>query len=242
MAKIPEENDSLCVSYKGLEVEAPHRRPKVTVERVALVVVSVLLLAAVCAVIGLTLYCRSSKNKSEAMREAVAVLGKIEVTTSPNIVLQCDTNWQLNGTQCYYFSPGSLKLNWTDSRDKCQSFSGDLVKIESREEQDFLDGKARKLMDSKSDQFWIGLTDVQTEGQWLWTDGSLLDENLAFWTKNIHNSEPDNWRVQDPDGEHCAQMGETWLINGLKSWYDTSCKNKKRFICEKSATRSASCG
>uniref|UniRef100_A0A8C6ST26 C-type lectin domain-containing protein n=1 Tax=Neogobius melanostomus TaxID=47308 RepID=A0A8C6ST26_9GOBI len=53
--------------------------------------------------------------------------------TVPPCVVQCDAGWELNGTKCYNFS--SNRLNWTESRDMCQSLSADLVKIESREEQ-----------------------------------------------------------------------------------------------------------
>uniref|UniRef100_A0A8C6SWP3 C-type lectin domain-containing protein n=1 Tax=Neogobius melanostomus TaxID=47308 RepID=A0A8C6SWP3_9GOBI len=51
--------------------------------------------------------------------------------TAPCVV-QCGAGWELNGTKCYNFSSNSL--NWTESRDMCQSLSADLVKIESRED------------------------------------------------------------------------------------------------------------
>ncbi|KAJ0003537.1 hypothetical protein NQD34_008635 [Periophthalmus magnuspinnatus] len=229
--------------------EAPQRRSKVTVERAALVVLSLLLLAAVSALIGVITYYNSpSKTTSEATTETTIAT---EIQTTPghttaavstcSSVAQCDEDWELNGTQCYYFSNRSLQLTWTSSKDKCQSKRGDLIKIESREKQEFLDGRVRLLMDAKDEKFWIGLTDSQTEGEWLWTDGSPLNQSLEFWTKNEHNTEPDNWKEEDVDGENCAIIGEIMFINGLKSWYDNSCKKKYRFICEKKATRSATC-
>uniref|UniRef100_A0A3B3ZSJ8 C-type lectin domain-containing protein n=1 Tax=Periophthalmus magnuspinnatus TaxID=409849 RepID=A0A3B3ZSJ8_9GOBI len=228
---------------------APQRRSKVTVERAAQVVLSLLLLAVVSALIGvismLTDYYdyTFTRNTLEigyyhfnydhnSLKTCLVQL---------NSVAQCDEDWELNGTQCYYFSNRSLQLTWTSSKDKCQSKRGDLIKIESREKQEFLDGRVRLLMDAEDERFWIGLTDSQTEGEWLWTDGSPLNQSLEFWTKNEHNTEPDNWKEEDVDGENCAIIGEIMFINGLKSWYDNSCKKKYRFICEKKATRSATC-
>ncbi|KTF82967.1 hypothetical protein cypCar_00031035 [Cyprinus carpio] len=44
-------------------------------------------------------------------------------------------------------------------------------------------------------------------------------------------TEPDNWKKQDPSGEDCASLGDS---NGnFQSWFDASCKQKKKFICEK---------
>ncbi|XP_055013079.1 C-type lectin domain family 4 member E-like [Boleophthalmus pectinirostris] len=174
-------------------------------------------------------------SKSE-QRECLCI-----ITVHPP-VRQRQTGWLLNGTQCYYFSPKRLQLTWNSSKEKCRSFSGDLIKIESTEEQEFLDGTVQHLMADRIDRFWIGLTDFETEGKWLWADGSPLDQSLQFWMKNEHNTEPDNWKEEDEDGENCATMGETDYINGIKSWYDVSCKKKMRFICKKRATRSAACG
>uniref|UniRef100_A0A8C6SV35 C-type lectin domain-containing protein n=1 Tax=Neogobius melanostomus TaxID=47308 RepID=A0A8C6SV35_9GOBI len=124
--------------------------------------------------------------------------------TVPPCVVQCDAGWELNGTKCYNFS--SNGLTWIKSM--CQSLSADLVKIESREEQKFV---FNQLI--KRDQFWIGLTDSETEGQWKWTDGSALDQR---WDMNIQ------------------------ILNFLNpvcyvttSWADLSCRIKYRFICEK---------
>uniref|UniRef100_A0A8C6WLL2 C-type lectin domain-containing protein n=1 Tax=Neogobius melanostomus TaxID=47308 RepID=A0A8C6WLL2_9GOBI len=159
----------------------------------------------------------------------------ISVPTYPNNVAQCAEDWELHGTKCYYFSPRSAKLPWKESRKMCQRLKGDLVKIESREEQEFLGGKLQTEMIHEEDKFWIGLTDSEAEGQWVWTNGSPLNSSLAFWFGNDDNKEPDNWTVEDPEGEDCARMGQKPFIEGLKWWYDRSCQKKQRSICEKTA-------
>uniref|UniRef100_A0A8C6SA06 C-type lectin domain-containing protein n=1 Tax=Neogobius melanostomus TaxID=47308 RepID=A0A8C6SA06_9GOBI len=162
-------------------------------------------------------------------------LQQISVPTYPNNVAQCDEDWELHGTKCYYFSPLSAKLPWKESRKMCQRLKGDLVKIESREEQEFLDGKLQTEMIHEEDKFWIGLTDSEAEGQWVWTDGSPLNSSLAFWADNDDNKEPDNWTVEDPEGEDCVRMGQKPFIEGLKWWYDRSCQIQHRSICAKTA-------
>uniref|UniRef100_A0A8C6WJ93 C-type lectin domain-containing protein n=1 Tax=Neogobius melanostomus TaxID=47308 RepID=A0A8C6WJ93_9GOBI len=127
-------------------------------------------------------------------------------------VVQCDAGWELNGTKCYNFS--SNRLNWTESRDMCQSLSADLT---------FLFNKLKM-----KDRFWIGLTDSETEGQWKWTDGSALDQSLTFW-----NQEPDNYDVINPEGEDCVVIVLEDKSSVFKSWGDVPCNDKYRFICEK---------
>uniref|UniRef100_A0A8C6SWE4 C-type lectin domain-containing protein n=1 Tax=Neogobius melanostomus TaxID=47308 RepID=A0A8C6SWE4_9GOBI len=216
---------SIPQTSADFEIEAPQRRSVVTVERAALVVLSVLLLASVSALIGVLSVNRPCLLKSAAKEEETKTTSTSAVPTYPNNVAQCGEDWELHGIKCYYFSPLSAKLPWKESRKMCQKLKGDLVKIESREEQ----------MIDNGDKFWIGLTDSEAEGQWVWTDGSPLNSSLAFWFANDDNKEPDNWTVEDPEGEDCARMGEHPFIEGLKWWHDRSCQKKQRSICEKTA-------
>ncbi|XP_055019939.1 C-type lectin domain family 4 member E-like isoform X1 [Boleophthalmus pectinirostris] len=129
-----------------------------------------------------------------AVLVSVALIITVVVLFFPrrSLRLHCDVDWELNGTSCYYFS--TLKLSWSQSRRQCQKASGDLVKIESREEQRFLFGKVRHLMSEDEEKFWIGLTDSETEGKWKWIDGSALDPSLSFWYRYGDNIQPDNWK------------------------------------------------
>uniref|UniRef100_A0A8C4H858 C-type lectin domain-containing protein n=1 Tax=Dicentrarchus labrax TaxID=13489 RepID=A0A8C4H858_DICLA len=138
---------------------------------------------------------------------------------------KCEYGWEQHGRQCYYFSTNYF--TWSNSRDECRQKGGDLVQIDSREEQ----LKLREKMNNIWDKFWIGLTDSEKEGTWLWVDGSPLNESLTFWFPD----EPDNWTGKDPDGEDCVRMGEKAGAPDLKCWFDESCKYAHRSICEKPA-------
>nr|XP_055075381.1 C-type lectin domain family 4 member F-like [Misgurnus anguillicaudatus] len=123
-----------------------------------------------------------------------------------------------------YFSTD--KRDWASSRAVCVSMGADLVTITSQKEQDFLVSKIKET-------HWIGLNDLETEGRWVWVNNKSLEETrVEFWHKRTsEKSEPDNWKVEDPSGENCASLG--YRGGYLHNWFDNSCKELKRFICEK---------
>uniref|UniRef100_A0AAQ5ZR40 C-type lectin domain-containing protein n=1 Tax=Amphiprion ocellaris TaxID=80972 RepID=A0AAQ5ZR40_AMPOC len=134
---------------------------------------------------------------------------------------KCEEDWEHHRGKCYYFS--THKLTWEKSRNKCRDKGGDLVKIDGRNEQ----RRLREVMIDDADKFWIGLTDSEEEGQWLWVDGSPLDE--SFWG----HYQPDNWIWEDLKGEDCVRMGEKDGAPDLNCWFDKSCQVPHRSICEK---------
>ncbi|XP_078123664.1 C-type lectin domain family 10 member A-like isoform X2 [Sander vitreus] len=219
-------------------------RSKFPSETVALGVVSVLLAAAV---IALGLISHKNMELSQRLTEHDAVAKNLTEQYSkvkscnmvqpmcpnpPDVKMnepKCEEGWELHGGKCYNFSIDSLP--WYLSRKQCIDQHGDLVKIDSREEQTFLELKVREKMNEDEDKFWIGLTDSETEDTWLWADGSPLDTSLTFW----FSGEPDNWTGRDSNGEDCVRMGEKGGTPDLKCWFDKSCKEHHRHICEKEA-------
>lgn len=47
--------------------------------------------------------------------------------------MEHEDKWEHHGEKCYYFSTNNL--TWSESRAACQHAGGDLVKIDSMEEQ-----------------------------------------------------------------------------------------------------------
>ncbi|KAI9545618.1 hypothetical protein NQZ68_035023 [Dissostichus eleginoides] len=218
-------------------------RSKVTSERVAVIVLSVLLAASL-----ITLRVTSYQNiltikrlqkmidehgteiKNLTERFSAVKPCKPESKWPEGIrgsCKRCPDGWEPHGGKCYHFSIN--KATWTRSRAECRCKGGYLVKIESREEQAFLEQKVRVQMTEEEDKFWIGLTDSGTEGVWLWTDGSALDSGLSFWSKG----EPDNYKGIDTMGENCARMGERGRATDPTCWFDKSCEDPHKSICEK---------
>ncbi|XP_072227227.1 C-type lectin domain family 4 member E-like [Leuresthes tenuis] len=212
--------------------EKPNRGLKLTSERGALLVLCALLAAALIVIYRLSEFTllhfsfvfleshqtfQTLKEENEALRKDLSDENKAEAL------------WERHGGKYYYFS--TMKSSWIKSRDECRRKGGDLVKINSREEQRFLEIRVRDKMEEDEDKFWIGLTDSEEQGSWLWADGSPLDTRFTFW--NGH--EPDNWREGNPDGEDCVRMGMRGGAEDLKCWFDKVCAVPHRSICEKEA-------
>ena len=105
-------------------------------------------------------------------------------------------------------------LSWSAARAHCQSLGdgGDLAMLVSQTVQD----QALAAIPSSlaNSDFWIGLTDEGSEGRWRWTDGSQ-----SAWT---------NWESGQPNGgsgANCAGIEQ-------QKWWDTSCSNTRRFMCQ----------
>ncbi|XP_036439373.1 CD209 antigen-like protein 2 isoform X2 [Colossoma macropomum] len=120
--------------------------------------------------------------------------------------------WTYNGS-FYYISK---EINtWNKSRSYCRERGADLVIINSRGEQDFVDKLRNK------NQAWIGLTDQASEGVWKWVDDSAL--TTGYWFRGEPNDSNRN--------EDCAVSG--YKEDNASNWADSSCENKKLWICEK---------
>uniref|UniRef100_A0A8B9GVK2 C-type lectin domain-containing protein n=1 Tax=Astyanax mexicanus TaxID=7994 RepID=A0A8B9GVK2_ASTMX len=114
--------------------------------------------------------------------------------------------WIFFSSSLYYASTG--KKIWTESRDYCRDRGADLVIINSREEQDFIN------MLRKEKMVWIGLSDGETERVWKWVDGSELI--TGFW----RNGEPNGNRNED-------------CVITERNWSDYPCNRQFNWICEK---------
>ncbi|XP_054455470.1 asialoglycoprotein receptor 1-like [Anoplopoma fimbria] len=152
----------------------------------------------------------------------------VNLNTKERICRKCPDSWSLFENKCYFFS--SRLQTWSSSRAWCQTQGGDLLIINSEPEQSFVFESSQTLQPSSS-RLWIGLTDVEEEGEWKWVDGSRVSSDVQFWLSRPGlGTEPDDWKLDDPLGEDCGHMDTS--ENELKSWMDGSCETPYRWICE----------
>ncbi|XP_036797745.1 CD209 antigen-like protein 2 [Oncorhynchus mykiss] len=124
----------------------------------------------------------------------------------------CPGGWRKFDSSCYFLS--IVSKTWKESRRDCLNRGGDLVIIQSREEQDYI--KTFMVMS------WIGLTDEDREGLWTWVDNTQLT-TAEYW----HPGEPNGGRE-----ENCGMI---WM--NYDAWNDASCSAALPWICEKYAYR-----
>ena len=80
--------------------------------------------------------------------------------------------------------------NWHDARNSCRELHGnfDLVSITSYSENRFIMDVVSRLRK----WYWIGLHDIEQEGNFSWTDGSLTPFGSQHHTHPWKSTEPNN--------------------------------------------------
>jgi hypothetical protein len=117
-----------------------------------------------------------------------------------------------DGESCYLIS--SDLTNWLDGRDACLDWGGDLVKIETAAEGEFLAARV-------AGDVWIGANDRDQEGDFEWADGDNVNAMVLDWSEG----QPDNFQ----DEEHCVEIR---IIDRL--WNDRPCTgDPQAYICER---------
>ncbi|KAF7665956.1 hypothetical protein LDENG_00126620 [Lucifuga dentata] len=129
--------------------------------------------------------------------------------------MNCETGWRKFEMSCYFVS--SEKKNWTKSQQACEAKGADLVIINSRKEQAFIN----ELLES-GENSWIGLSDTVTEGTWMWVDGTPL--TTAYWQPGQPNSFSGNQDCGEMVHKPSGSVGE---------WNDDGCFSDQLWICEK---------
>ncbi|RVE65935.1 hypothetical protein OJAV_G00121150 [Oryzias javanicus] len=126
----------------------------------------------------------------------------------------CDPGYLLYGNYCYHLETEDVK-NWQDAEDHCSRQQGHLASIHSQEELSFLTAHM-------VGQAWVGLNDIKSENQFVYTDGTPAD--FLPWAPG----QPDNWQ----DNEDCIHLrGHSHAEPGL--FNDDFCTSTREFICKK---------
>jgi hypothetical protein len=106
---------------------------------------------------------------------------------------------------------------WQEAHDDCTRFGYELVHIDDQAEQDYI----WTTVAGEVGDYWIGLNDRGTEGEYVWSDGETSD--YVTWGP----AEPDNGNGEGE--EDCIEIQE--VAEG--SWNDLDCSiDFLDYICE----------
>ncbi|XP_051560238.1 CD209 antigen-like isoform X4 [Myxocyprinus asiaticus] len=112
-----------------------------------------------------------------------------------------------------WFFISSEEKSWSDSRQYCRDHGGDLVIINTEEKQRYISSLVKGRV-------WIGLSDIEKEGNMKWVDNSPLTK--GFWDTNEPNDDQGN--------EDCVEVLSS--KSSLNNWNDFPCSEKRKWICE----------
>ncbi|XP_036439449.1 CD209 antigen-like protein E isoform X1 [Colossoma macropomum] len=148
--------------------------------------------------------CNQLQNQFDRLREELQ-------RKTQSVQKTCPDGWTRRGTSMYYIGTG--EKNWHQSRQDCRERGSDLVIINSREEQRFIQ--------ELNLQVWIGLSESQST--WTWVDGS--SPSSEYWI----NGEPNEYRT----GEDCAESKPNY--EPPNTWNDERCSTVLNWVCEREA-------
>ncbi|XP_038076947.1 macrophage mannose receptor 1-like [Patiria miniata] len=121
--------------------------------------------------------------------------------------------------RCYTFfgkEPDS-KLSWRNASLECKKVpGGELATIHSQAVQ----AKLTSFLEEYKFHIWIGLSDITTNRQFKWIDGTTLDYT------NWNSGEPNEYGGQ----EDCVEMYDHW--NDAGEWNDQNCDTKNGYVCQ----------
>ncbi|XP_047466489.1 ladderlectin-like [Mugil cephalus] len=130
----------------------------------------------------------------------------------------CPSGWSRFGRRCFLFY--NARVEWAAAERYCTYHRANLASVHSRNEYAFL----RRLVyyrTRSNTPFWVGGTDSQRNGLWLWSDGSRFTK-FRLWSRG----EPNN----SGGREGCMMMNfRGRLVN------DMNCRTKVAFVCARRA-------
>ncbi|XP_047454772.1 ladderlectin-like [Mugil cephalus] len=115
-----------------------------------------------------------------------------------------------------YFMYISTPMTWATAERKCQSLGGNLASVRNIYEY----REIQKVIWRRTHAYpkaWIGGSDCQQDGVWLWNDGA------TFRYSNWCRGEPNNHRGP----QSCIQMN----FGASKCWDDVQCHIRLPFVC-----------
>lgn len=125
----------------------------------------------------------------------------------------CEEKWKYFNGYCY--RKVSSWDSWTNSQGTCAALGANLPSIHSQEENVYVQSL------HGGEHSWLGLSDINTEGKFVWSDGTSYD--FHYWAEH----QPNNFHNED-----CIHtLG--FLQDHRYEWNDVNCSDCHRFTCKK---------
>ncbi|XP_063952038.1 C-type mannose receptor 2-like [Lytechinus pictus] len=122
-------------------------------------------------------------------------------------------------------------MTYAEAQAHCVKYEGSMATIQNDKDQKDMVELLNSIYDPfKSDIFWLGVNDINREDHWV--TGGDPDSSTTQTFFKWRQGEPNNYQTP---GEHCGLMApvdESDPDNYKFEWYDWSCGNAERFICE----------
>merc|ERR1712137_1117032 len=86
---------------------------------------------------------------------------------SASTIIGCPPGWKNNGEWCFLFSHN--QVTWAEAETICKSFESILAEPEDKNIDSFLIAEALRTRR----KYWLGASDIEQEGTFLWTSSQL---------------------------------------------------------------------
>ncbi|KAL7869486.1 hypothetical protein AOLI_G00134740 [Acnodon oligacanthus] len=135
-------------------------------------------------------------------------------TTKDSRCQLCPKRWHWFWGHCYFFSVGLEKdRKWTESVNYCREHNASLAVIQDATEMQFVLGHMMTF--SEMPFLWLGLTDSQEEGVWIWQNGTSFHKHSFIKLQ---------WNSEERD---CADL------RGNGNVFAADCKVYGPWLCKK---------
>lgn len=126
-------------------------------------------------------------------------------------------NTLLNLTK--YIKIFKTKRNWFKAQRTCEQLDGNLISISNKY---ILENLKKILKNYALEEYWIGLNDFESEGEYKWNNKQVFEMNQVQWNDGYPNN----------NNKKCVLINPI-ILNPNKNWIETNCNMYNKFICKK---------
>ena len=135
-----------------------------------------------------------------------------------------EDDFHLFGNKCFNVRPQTIRLSdYSFGETLCTWVEGaKLARISNAGENEFVQ---KMMLEEGITRAFIGLSDIDTEGTFVWTEDSSIGWKDGDSNSNLYS----NWVNGNPDNHNGDQDCVVMIENGR--WDDASCNAENRYIC-----------